>query len=147
LAGQTGRNPPGAWRPTEDVSVSLWADLLLYTSLIATPIALLRRSWAAMAMAAVLSLLLSAAALFSIGFLLALIPCLQVAAALALRWRIGVGGRWLLVLCALAVWAVGGPGYLASDAVLPVFLVLPAGLLVGFALLAWDRPPSLRGAA
>ena len=68
-----------------------------------------------------------------------LIPSLQLAVAIALRWRVGAAGALALLLLGVIVGLVGGPGTFllhTGDA-----WVLFIGLLVGFIALAWNRPP------
>jgi hypothetical protein len=95
---------------------------LLFASLIATIMALIRRSWPVTATAAVLSL-----------------PCLQLAAAVALRWRVGVAGWLALLLAGSVVGHAGGPGGILVDRYLGWILL--AGLLTGFLALVWQEPP------
>ena len=111
---------------------------LLYASLVVTIIALVRRSWVMMAMAAALSLpfVLVAHIAYFVSWLL---PCLQVAAAVALRWRVGVAGWGALLLAGTGVALVGGPGTILLDSRLS--WILFAGVLTGFIALAWQQPP------
>jgi hypothetical protein len=111
---------------------------LLFASLIATIMALIRRSWPVMTTAAALSLPFALVA--HIPYLVSwLLPCLQVAAAVALRWRVGVAG-WLALLGAgLVVGLVGGPGTILLDRYLG--WILFAGLLTGFLALVWQEAP------
>jgi hypothetical protein len=111
---------------------------LLFASLIATIMALIRRSWPVMATAAALSLPFALVA--HIPYLVSwLLPCLQLAAAVALRWHVGVAG-WLALLGAgLVVGLVGGPGTILLDRYLG--WILFAGLLTGFLALVWQQPP------
>jgi hypothetical protein len=111
---------------------------LLFTSLIATRIAYVLRSWAVMATAAVLSFPFALVA--HVPYLVSwLLPCLQVAAAVALRWRVGVSGWLALLLAGLVVGVVGGPGIILVDRDLGRILI--PGLLTGFLALAWKQPP------
>jgi hypothetical protein len=111
---------------------------LLFASLIATIMALIRRSWPVMATAAALSLPFALVA--HIPYLVSwLLPCLQLAAAVALRWRVGVAGWLALLLAGLVVGLVGGPGTILLDRYLG--WILFAGLLTGFVALAWKQPP------
>jgi len=112
--------------------------LLLFSSLIATRIALVLRSWPVMAVAAGLSLPFVLVA--HIAYLASwLLPCLQVAAAVALRWRVSATGWIALLLAGLAVGLVGGPGTILLDRYLG--WILFAGLLAGFVALVWKQPP------
>jgi hypothetical protein len=84
--------------------------------------------------------LAAVAALFSLP--LCLIPFLQLAVAIALRWRVGAAGTLALLLLGVIVGLVGGPGTFllhTGDA-----WVLLIGPLVGFIALAWNRPPWVR---
>jgi len=110
---------------------------LLFASLIATILALNRRSWPMMATAAALSLPFALVA--HIPYLVSwLLPCLQVAAAVALRWRVGGTGRLALLVAGLVVGLVGGPGTILLDRYLG--WILFAGLLTGFLALVWQPP-------
>jgi hypothetical protein len=111
---------------------------LLFASLIATRIALVRRSWPLMAVAAALSLPFALVA--HVPYLVSwLLPCPQVAAAVALRWRVGVTGWLTLLLAGLVVGLAGGPGVILVDRDLGQILF--SGLLIGFIALAWKQPP------
>jgi hypothetical protein len=111
---------------------------LLFASLIATIMALIRRSWPVMATAAALSLPFALVA--HIPYLVSwLLPCLQLAAAVALRWRVGVTGWLALLLAGLVVGLAGGPGVILVDRDLG--WILFAGLLTGFLALVWKQPP------
>jgi hypothetical protein len=111
---------------------------LLLASLIATRIALVLSSWSMMALAAALSLpfVLVANIPYFVSWLL---PCLQVAAAIALRWRVGLAGWLALLLAGLVVGLAGGPGVILVDRDLG--WILFAGLLTGFLALVWKQPP------
>jgi hypothetical protein len=109
----------------------------LLASLLLTIRALGRGSWWMMALAAVLALPINVA---HIPFFLSwLFACLQIAMAVALRWRVGVAGWWALLLVGLGVVLVGGPGTILLDWHLSWILL--AGPLVGFIALAWQQPP------
>jgi hypothetical protein len=109
----------------------------LLASLLATTRALIRRCWWMMAVAAALSLPITLAQIpYMVSWLL---PCLQVAAAVALRWRVGIMGWGALLLAGAAVALVGGPGTILLDWRLG--WILFAGPLVGFIALVWKRPP------
>jgi hypothetical protein len=111
---------------------------LLFASLIATRIAFVLHSWSVMAVAAALSLPFALVA--HVPYLVSwLLPCLQVAAAVALRWRVGVAGWLNLLLAGLVVGLVGGPGIILADRDLGRILI--PGLLTGFVALAWKQPP------
>ena len=111
---------------------------LLFASLIATIMALIRRSWPVMATAAVLSLpfVLDAHIPYLVSCLL---PCLQLAAAVALRWRVGVAGWLALLMAGLVVGLAGGPGVILVDRDLG--WIVFAGLPTGFLALVWKQPP------
>jgi hypothetical protein len=110
---------------------------LFIVGLLATFYAVSFRIWCLAAVAALLSLPLC---LFAHFFLLLvwLIPFLQLAAAVALRWRVGAAGT-LALLLGVIVGLVGGPGTILVHG--SYAWVLLIGLLVGFIALAWNRPP------
>lgn len=86
------------------IALTLWG--MLAASLLLTWAGLARGSWKQMALAAVLSLLFSVAAMFSIGPFIFLITCLQAGVALAI-YRNAQGREWTgLLLGSVAVWAV-----------------------------------------
>lgn len=109
----------------------------LLTSLLLTIRALVRGSWWMMALAAVLSLPFNVVQIAY--FLTWSVTCLQIAMAVALRWRVGVAGWWALLLVALAVVLIGGPGTILLHWRLSWILL--AGPLVGFIALVWKQPP------
>jgi len=111
---------------------------LLLASLIAMRMALVLRSWPLMGIAVVLSLpfVLVAHIPYLVSWLL---PCLRVAAAVALRWRVGVAGWFALFLAGLVVGIAGGPGVILVDRDLNGILF--PGLLTGFVALVWKEPP------
>jgi hypothetical protein len=112
--------------------------LLLAASLLATFYGVRFRIWWLTAIAAVLALPFALVA--HIPYLVSwLIPCLQVAAAVALRWRVGATGWLALLLAGLIVGLVGGPGTILVHRDYGWALLI--GLLVGFLALAWNRPP------
>ncbi len=92
----------------ELVAFGLWAvgaiSLLLSAMSLASP------SWMMLWLAALLSLLFSLAAGFSIGGFVFLITCLQLGSAVALRWGVGGRGWALLLTAAVLVWTVVVPG-------------------------------------
>ena len=119
--------------PGDLVVSALWAALL--ASVIVTPVGLAARSWPRLLAGALLSLAFSIAAAFSFGLLALLLTCLQLAAAVALRWSAGRRGWTVLLLLALLAWALAVP--------IPLFLEPPtpwlpaitlAMLIAGFAL-------------
>ena len=87
--------------------------VLLLASLLATRIALVLRSWPLMAVAAAPSLpfVSSPTSLFGV----VAIPCLQIAAAVALRWRVGAAGWLALLLAGLVVGLAGRSGTILMD--------------------------------
>ena len=111
----------------------LWPAFM--ASIVFTPLALLRRSWPLMTVAALLSLLFSAH-LGSAGLLLAVVPCLQLAIAVALRWRLSNFGFVPLLIVGVLVW-LGETNQLVPVLrwIVPVWVVV-----AGLALIA----PSLR---
>ncbi len=105
---------------------------LLGLSFCLSILALLRRSWWLMAIAAVLSLpfaLVANVAYFGAW----LIPSLLLAAAIALRWRGGVADWAILLLLAMLVWLVGGAGTIIIDGRLA--WVQFASLIIGLVVL------------
>ena len=112
----------------------------LLASLLLTIRALDRGSWWTMALAAVLALPIN---LGQFPFFLSWVfACLQIAMAVALRWRLGVAGWYALLLVGLGVVLVGGPGTILLDWHLSWILL--ASPLVGFIALAWQPPPWVR---
>jgi len=109
------------------LAAALWAALV--GSLILTPIAFLFRSWVWLLTAAVLSLVFSIAALFSIGPAVVLLTCLQLAGAVAFRWSFGWRGWAGLMLLGATVWAIAVPGQISLGREIPVIVVLPLALL------------------
>jgi hypothetical protein len=107
----------------------------LMASIACTPLALLRRSWPLMTAAALLSLFVSVH-LGDAGLLLTVVPCLQAALAVALRWELRGFGIAPLLLVGSLVW-LG-----ETDRLVPVLRwAVPVWLIAaGFALLV----PSLR---
>ena len=78
----------------------------LLGSLTLTPLAVAWRSWPTMAVAALLSLLVSLAAMISIGPFLFLLTCLQGGSVVAFRSHNGQRGWSWLIWPSVAVWAV-----------------------------------------
>ncbi|HEU5433920.1 MAG TPA: hypothetical protein VFU81_19780, partial [Thermomicrobiales bacterium] len=77
---------------------------LLFASAILTPIAIVRHSWPLMTVAALLSLAF-AFLLLPDGWLLLLLPCIQMAMAVLLRWEIpGFGHVFPIVFVGTLVW-------------------------------------------
>lgn len=107
----------------ELVAVLLWGSLV--GSLILTPIGIRKQSWKLLWLAAVLSLAFSIAAGFSIGPLIFLLTCLQLAAAVASRWEAGRREWVLLLLAALLIWIVVVPVQIAGLQWLPWLLAFP----------------------
>jgi hypothetical protein len=116
--------------------------LLLGASLLATFYGVRFRVWWLVALGAVLSLPFCFVAHF---FLLLdwLIPFLQLAVAIALRWRVGAAGTLALLATGVIIALVGGPGTILLHG--RYARVLFIGLLVGFMALAWSRPPWVHG--
>jgi hypothetical protein len=119
------------------------ASLALFVvSLLAVFYAVRFRLWWLAAVAALCSLPLCLIAHF---FLLLdwLIPFLQLAVAIALRWRVGAAGTLALLATGVIIALVGGPGTILVHG--RYAWVLFIGLLVGFMALAWSRPPWVPG--
>jgi hypothetical protein len=89
------------------IATLLWGMLL--ASLVLTPIGIRRRSWKLLWLAAVLSLIFSIAAGFSIGPLAFLLTCLQLGAAVASRREAAIQEWVLLLLIALIIWIIVVP--------------------------------------
>ena len=114
---------------------------LFVVSLVAVFYAVRFRIWWLAAVAALFSLPLCLITPIALA-LHCLIPFLQLAVAIALRWRVGAAGTLALLLLGVIVGLVGGPGTFllhTGDA-----WVLLIGPLVGFIALAWNRPPWVR---
>jgi hypothetical protein len=105
---------------------------LLGLSLCLTGLALWRRSWWLMALAAALALPVALVANLAY-FVALLLPSMQLAAAVALRWRGGVADWAILLLLAMLVWLVGGAGTIIIDGRLAWVQI--AGLVIGCAIL------------
>jgi hypothetical protein len=114
---------------------------LFVVSLVAVFYAVRFRIWWLAAVAALFSLPLCLITPIALA-LHCLIPFLQLAVAIALRWRVGAAGTLALLLLGVIVGLVGGPGTFllhTGDA-----WMLFIGPLVGFIALAWNRPPWVR---
>jgi len=114
--------------------------LLLAIGLLFTLTGLRRRIWWFLVIAFVLSLPISFFAYVDYGVLM-LLPILQVAMAVGLRWSLGVASWIGLVLTAVMVWFVG----IASTFVLhwpaTMYMVALLGLAAGLVSLIWRQPP------
>lgn len=84
------------------VALIFWS--MLAASLVLTWAGLARGAWRQLALAAVLSLLFSIVALFSIGPFTFLLTCLQAGAALAIARNYRTRGQVASLLGGLAVW-------------------------------------------
>jgi hypothetical protein len=71
--------------------------------------------------------------------LLWLVPCLELAAVVAPRWRVGAVNALALLAMGVIASLVGGPRAILLDGDYGWVLVI--GLLVGSIVLAWNRPP------
>jgi hypothetical protein len=118
--------------------------LLLATSALATIVGLRRRIWWFLVVAAALSLPVAAVAQGSYGALL-LCPLVQLALAIALRWRLGPPGWMGLLAIAAATWFVGAASPLLLHWPDRVYVVLLLGLVAGFAALAIPPHPRIEG--
>lgn len=120
------------------VAAFFW--LLVAVSLLIALVGFRLHYWQLLVIASVLSLPISLVANVDYGGLV-LLPALQLACAVSLRWRVGVVGWLGLLLTAVIVWFVG----MASPFVLhwptQIFVVLLTGLVVGFVALIWQQPP------
>src|SRR4051794_1223617 len=104
--------------------------VLLRLSLCVSVLALWRRSWWLMGIAAVLALPFALVA--NLAYLVALLlPAVHIAAAVALRWRGGAADWSILLLLAVLVWLVAGAGTIIIDGRL--IWVQFAGLIIGLA--------------
>jgi hypothetical protein len=111
---------------------------LFVVSLVAVFYAVRFRSWWLAAVAALFSLPLCLITPIALA-LHCLIPFLQLAVAIALRWRVGAAGTLALLATGVIIALVGGPGTILVHG--RYARVLFIGLLVGFMALAWSRPP------
>jgi hypothetical protein len=110
-------------------------------SLALTLRAMASHPWQMMWAAAVASLLVSAVTIFSIGAIVFLLTCLQLASAMAMR-RKASGREWLGWLAlAVFVWCIVVPVQLISPAWSPGFGIL---VLVGFIGLLLPLLPSAK---
>jgi hypothetical protein len=71
---------------------------------------------------------------------LVLLPCLQLAVAVALRWSLGVAGWFALLLTAAAVWFVGMASVFALHWTATVYVVLLLGIVAGLVAVVWQPP-------
>jgi hypothetical protein len=117
---------------------------LLVASLVVSYIALRFHSWGLMALTAALTLPLGFVSFVPFAAVL-LLPCLQLAMAVAMRWRLDDRGWTALLLGGALASFIGGVGGIVLGLLfehrLPFVWVLIAGLLAGFAALVRDRPP------
>lgn len=120
--------------------------LLLVASAIVTIFGLRRRIWWFLALAVALSIPVAAVAQVSYGLLL-LLPLVQLAMAVALRWRLGLPGWSGLLLMAAAIWFVGGASPFLLHWPDRLYVVLLLGLVAGFVALVLPRPSRLAGGA
>lgn len=116
------------------VSFALLAAII--SSLALTSLALTWRSWSLLFVASLLSLAFSVAAIFSIGLLVVLLPCLQLAGAVALQRRASWHEWAALLFLAVLVWMIAIPGQLAVGLRVPLIALLPVALLGGAGSLA-----------
>ena len=84
--------------------------------------------------------------MFSIGGLVVLLTCLQLAGALALQRRVAWRGWAMFFLLAILVWTIARPGQLAVGRAVPLIVVLPIYVL-GVILVLGVVPLIHRGAA
>ena len=105
------------------IATLLWGMLL--ASLVLTSIGIRRRSWKLLWLAAVLSLIFSIAAGFSIGPLAFLLTCLQLGAAVASRREAAIQEWVLLLLIALIIWIIVVPLQITGLQWLPWLLAFP----------------------
>jgi hypothetical protein len=114
--------------------------VFLAASLLITLAGLRHRLWWFLAIAFALSLPVGLVGQEPYGAL-EVVSALQLAMAVALRWRVGIAGWFATLLTAVAVWFVGTASIYALDWPAGVFIVLLFGLVLGVVALIWQRPP------
>jgi hypothetical protein len=121
-------------------AATLWIALL---GAVALPIrAGLSRSPAVMWTAALCSLVISVVGMFSIGALVFLSVCLELGAAIALRWRATALGWAVCLLGAVAVWLIVVPMQIAGAVWLPWIAAFPLVVVLGSLALLMPPPAS-----
>ena len=120
------------------IAAALWS--LLIISILVTVVGFDRRSWKLLWLAGLLSFAFSVAATFSIGPYVWLLTALQVASAVAVRWRASWSGWASLVLAGVFLWLVVVPGTLFVFHWPPLVVLVPLALVV--AAIATLRGPT-----
>jgi hypothetical protein len=115
---------------------------LLIASLVCTILALRLRAWWLCLLAFILALPASLVANVNYGGLL-LLPCIQLAATVALRWSVGPLGWLGLLFVATGIWFIGAASPFLLNWPTTVYWVLLIGLLAGLVALVWSRVPWL----
>lgn len=118
------------------IAAFFWGILLV--SLILTPVGIRQHSWKRLWLAALLSLMCSIVAGFSIGPLIFLLTCLQLGAAVACRWQAGAKGWIVLLLVALLIWVIIVPVQLAGLQWMPWLLAFPVVAVIAAVATAWQ---------
>lgn len=124
--------------------------LLLWFALfgaVALPVrAAISHSWVMMMVAALCSLILSIAGLYTFGFLIFLAVCLALGSTVALGWQANSRG-WIVCLgVALLTWIVIVPGQIGGPAILPWIAAFPLVVVAAGISLLRPLPASLRRA-
>jgi len=123
------------------IAVVLWIALF---GAIALPIrAAFSRSAEVMWAGALCSLVVSVVGVFSIGALVFLPACLELGAAIALRWRATALGWAVCLLGAVAVWLLIVPAQIAGLRWLPWIPAFPLAGALGTLAMRADPPVAL----
>ncbi|HEU5432974.1 MAG TPA: hypothetical protein VFU81_15000 [Thermomicrobiales bacterium] len=107
--------------------------IVLGASAAATPVALWRRSWAALTAAAIVSLACCVVGGFTLALLAGFLPCIQIGLAVAVRWKLRGDTTLLLALIPAVAWAalaLGLPYGFAFIAIVPLWVIGAAIALV-----------------
>lgn len=124
------------------VAFVIWS--IFIASVVVTTLGLAKRSWRHLGVAAILGILFSSAALFSIGPFVMLLVGWQLAAAVAFRWRVGWRGWVTLLVIAAAIWSMAVLSQIVAGATPLLFVLLPLGIgSAGIAMFLAPEPPPI----
>ena len=125
------------------VAAALWSALLV--SVVLTAAGVTRRAWPVLWAAAMLSAGFSIAAGFSVGPLVFLLTCCQLAAALQLRWDGRLQRPWQVVPAGVLLWVLVVPVQLLGMRWFPWLIAFPLVTLIAtVAILVGPRRPPAR---